>query len=199
MATVTLNDTPTAQIIAKAAAEFEIRDSVGRKITLKKPPVLAQFRIVEVVGDSAGNETYMRMILPLIYVTGIDDAPVFQPTSKVELEGLIGRLDEHGIVAVAKGVHEHFGMCDPQEDNKALKKPRRATRLGNVCGSLNTGCRSIRLFCSTTSLAGPGALSALSRRGERSTGREWSSRKCNEGVRKLGRVRASPHESGGGG
>lgn len=123
MVTVTLNDeTPTQQIIAKTAKTFTIRDSDGRAIVLKKPGVIAQFRIVEVAGESARNEIYMRMILPLIYVVELAGEPVTQPTTKMQLEGLMQRLDEHGVNAVMKGVQEHFGEIDPEADKAAVKK-----------------------------------------------------------------------------
>ena len=45
----------------------------GRTIGLKKPAVLAQFRLVEVLGESAANDVHMGMVLPLMFVVSIDD------------------------------------------------------------------------------------------------------------------------------
>lgn len=115
--------TPTEQIIKQASAEVSITDSNGRSITLKKPGVLAQYRLIELLGDSAKNEVYMAMVLPLIYVASIDGHPVPAPTKKVEIEALISRLDEDGINAVMLGVQEHFGKSDPDADKESLKKP----------------------------------------------------------------------------
>lgn len=120
--TRTIHDTPTSEIIGEAAAEHKITDSKGREITLKKPGVLAQYRLVEVVGDSATNQVYMRMVMPLIYVTDIAGKRIFQPINKAELEAIIGQLDDHGIDAVMTGVLEHFGGRDPDKDKDALKK-----------------------------------------------------------------------------
>lgn len=117
---VTLN--PSEQVIQKASAESMVSDKRGRVITLKKPGVLAQYRLIEILGDSAKNETYMAMVLPLIYVSAIDDDPVYQPAKKSEVEALIQRLDEDGISAVMAGVAEHFGQSDPAKDAEALKK-----------------------------------------------------------------------------
>jgi hypothetical protein len=88
-----------------------VTDARQRKITLKKPSALAQYRIVEVAGDAAANGTYMSMVLPLIFVVAIDDDPVLQPTSKLQLEALITRLDEDGISAVMQGVASEFGAA----------------------------------------------------------------------------------------
>lgn len=114
--------TPSQQILAKAAESFTITDSKGRGIVLKKPGVLAQFRLVEALGDTASNQVYMRMVLPLIYVTEIDGQHATAPTKKIEIEALIQRLDEHGIAAVMDGVSQHFGESDPEADKTAIKK-----------------------------------------------------------------------------
>lgn len=122
MVTVTLNETPTDQVLAKSMETASVTDKRGRVIVLKKPGVLAQYRIIEVAGDSAKNEVYMSMVLPLIFVTEVDGDPILQPANKLQLEALISRLDEHGIEAVMAGVREHFGQPDPDADKAAIKK-----------------------------------------------------------------------------
>lgn len=124
MTTVTIHgdDSPTEQVIAKAQKNATIEDSQGRKIVLKKPGVLAQYRIIEVAGDAAKNEVWMRMVLPLIFVTEIAGNAVAQPTNRIQLDGLIQLLDEHGIEAVMNGVMEHFGASDPEKDKAEIKK-----------------------------------------------------------------------------
>jgi len=56
--------------------------------------------------EAAANETYRMMCLPLLYVAAIDGDPVLQPTTKMELEALIQRLDEAGMVAVQQGIDQ---------------------------------------------------------------------------------------------
>lgn len=119
---VKLTLTPSEQVVAKAATEITVIDSAGRTIKLKKPAVLEQFRLIEALGDTAENSTYMNMVLPLIYVTAIDEMSVFYPTSKMQVEALIQQLDEHGIRAVMRKVREHFGRTDPEQDTADLKK-----------------------------------------------------------------------------
>lgn len=121
MTTVTLQETPSAQLVAKAAATTECIDAAGRTITLKKPGVLAQFRLIEALGDTAKNEVYTSMVLPLIFVSAIDGDPVVPPTRKGEVEALIQRLDEDGIAAVVKAVQEHYGKSNPEADKATLK------------------------------------------------------------------------------
>lgn len=121
MAKVQIDKTPSAQAVAKAAVEASVTDARGRAIVLKKPGILAQYRLIEALGDSAKNEVYMGMVLPLIFVASIDGDQVFMPNTKREVEALISLLDEDGVSAVVNGVQEHFGQSDPERDKAALK------------------------------------------------------------------------------
>lgn len=116
---VTLN--PTTEVIAKANAEVVVTDPNGRSIKLKKPGVLAQFRLVEALGDTAANPVYMGMVMPLIFVAEIDGDPVLPPNTKREVEALIQRLDTEGVNFVATTVQEKFGQSDPEKDKATLK------------------------------------------------------------------------------
>jgi hypothetical protein len=113
---------PTEQLVAAAAKEVEVKDAKGRVIKLRKPGILGQFRLVEMIGQSAQNATYLNMVTPLLFIVEIDGQPEGQPAKKSELEGLIQRLGEDGVEAVMKGVMENFGPRDVEEDRAALKK-----------------------------------------------------------------------------
>jgi len=115
-------ETPSQQVIRSATAETTVTDARGRTITLKKPGILAQYRLVEMMGDSASNETYMNMILPVLFVSAIDGEAVLAPNTKREIEALIQRLDEEGIAAVVAGVQEKFGAQVSVEAGKAAVK-----------------------------------------------------------------------------
>lgn len=120
--TVNENPTPSKELIAQAASEVVVTDSDGRSITLKKPGILAQFRMVKMLGDSAKNQVYVGMVLPLLYVTAIDGDAVLQPNTERELEALISRLDDAGVTAVMEAVNEHFGASNPEEAQEEIKK-----------------------------------------------------------------------------
>lgn len=113
--------TPSAELVAKAQAEQQVTDSTGRVISLRKPGILAQYRLVDAMGASASNQAYMAMVLPLLFVSAINDDRVPTPCTKREVEALIQRLDEAGIGAVMEGVQQHFGGQDPEADKAALK------------------------------------------------------------------------------
>lgn len=119
---VTLNtSSPSEQLIAKASAEVVLTDPGGRVIKLRRPGVLAQFRLVEALGDTAQNAVYMGMVMPLIFVAEIDGDTVTPPNTKREVEALIQRLDTEGVNFVAVSVQEQFGRPDPEQDKAALK------------------------------------------------------------------------------
>lgn len=111
---------PSEQMTAHVRTEFSVVDALGRRITLRKPNVLAQFKLVKMMGESAKNSAYMAMISPLTYVTAIDGDMVGLPVSERELEALIQRLDEAGFMAVVEGIQEHFGEKEENQET-ALK------------------------------------------------------------------------------
>lgn len=117
MTTVTILDTPSAQIIADANA-IETIKAGNMMIGLKKPSVVTQYRIVEMLGASAKNDVYMGMIMPLLWVAEIDGEATHQPKTKLQLEALIQRLDETGIGALM----EHLqSKAAPAEQEEAIK------------------------------------------------------------------------------
>lgn len=118
MGDVKLEVKPSEEIVK--VPEADVLDARARVIKLRKPGVLAQYRLVETLGESASNQAYMGMVLPLIYVASIDGEAVNART-KMQIEALIQRLDEEGIRAVMEGVQEHFGAPNPEADREALK------------------------------------------------------------------------------
>lgn len=113
--------TPSAALIQDAKAEFTVTDSKGRVITLRKPSVLAQYNIIKMLGDTATNQTYVGMIMPLIFVVKVDGDDVPMPRTQRELDALIQRLDEEGIEAVTVGMEQRFGKMDPEQDKADVK------------------------------------------------------------------------------
>jgi hypothetical protein len=119
MTKVTINP-PSQEIIAAAAAEVVVDDARGRKLTLKKPGLLAQFRITEAMGpDAAENGAYRAMCLPLLWVVAIDGDRVNPPSTKAEIEALIQRVEEDGFVAIQVGIGQHFSSVSAQSVESA--------------------------------------------------------------------------------
>lgn len=123
MSTETSPESASQVLIKEAAKEiFLAPDPRGRVFGIRKPGVLAQFRLVEIMEDTAKNEVYMNMLTPIVFCTSIDGEPIPFPNSKREVEALIQRIDEDGMVHLAAGLKTHFGPQDPKKDQAAIKK-----------------------------------------------------------------------------
>ncbi len=119
------NVTPSEELVKNALQEVDITDSTGRTIQLRKPGVLAQYRLIEAIGpDCSENKVYISMVLPLIYVGAINGEIVPPISKKSHLEALIARLGDEGIKAVTDGISEHFGakVPDGEDSDKAALK-----------------------------------------------------------------------------
>ena len=55
--------TPSERLVQDAGAEFSVQDVRGRTFVLKKPDVLAQFDLIEALGDLAKNDVYRMMCI----------------------------------------------------------------------------------------------------------------------------------------
>src|ERR1700754_809486 len=112
--------TPVEQLLSTAKRTVEITDGLGRRIVLRKSGPLAQFKLVEALGDTASNGTYLSMCNPLLFISTIDGDAVSMRTKR-EIETLIDRLGDEGCEAVMNGVLENFGRRNAGEDEQALK------------------------------------------------------------------------------
>ncbi len=99
-----------------------VTDDTGRVIVIKKPNVLKEFKLIEILGNGLSqNIVYMNMAGALLYIESIDGILV-SVNSKLELEALISRLDTVGVNAVIFAVHEHFGVKEKEEVEEKIKK-----------------------------------------------------------------------------
>jgi hypothetical protein len=120
---VKLTVNPTEKVIAAANQEISLtNEATGQNYKLKRPGVLAQFHLVEVLGETAKNEVYMGLAFPLMYVTEINGEPVFEPRTKAEFEAIVQRLDFDGVNFIPVKVLELFGNETPEKDKAAIKK-----------------------------------------------------------------------------
>lgn len=109
---VTINDTPKPTVVT---------DSKGRSIELAKPDILAQYDLVDALGDTAKNETYLRMVTPILYVKSIDGEPFFFQNSKAGIRAAIKMLGDEGISAVVDGIASLFVERTEDEVRAAVK------------------------------------------------------------------------------
>jgi hypothetical protein len=106
---------PSEQII-QAANTIEYIEVDGKKYGLKKPSLLAQFDIVEALGETAQNATYMQMVMPLLWVVDIDGDSVAMPSTKREVRALIQRVGEDGMKAIMEHLMAKAAEIAPEID-----------------------------------------------------------------------------------
>ncbi len=93
---------PAAQIIAEAEATFPVADTLGRRITVRRPTALDKLRLFKAVGPLlAQNAPYFGLAMLAACVTAIDDVPVPMAATEALIENTISRLGDPGIAAVA--------------------------------------------------------------------------------------------------
>ena len=106
-------ETPSQRIVAEAAARLEVRDGLGRMLEVRRPGALDRLRLFKAVGPVlAENERYLGYAMLAMCVGGIDGVPVPSPVNEAQVEALVARLGDAGLVAVGDALEEVAG-ADP--------------------------------------------------------------------------------------
>lgn len=93
-----------------------------RTLTLTYPGPLAQFDLVNAMGaEAADNARLVRMFLPLIYLSQINEERVPLPSSLLQMRALVNRLGHAGLAALQRGVRA-FDERDAEETITQAKK-----------------------------------------------------------------------------
>ena len=94
--------TPTASILAAAAAEQVVVDGDGRRLSLRRLNALDKLRLFKAAGpDLARNDVWLGMAMLASSVTAIDDVPLPMPLTEALIESAVQRLGDPGIAAAA--------------------------------------------------------------------------------------------------
>jgi hypothetical protein len=125
MTTLKIHDDATqaasAQLAKKGAETFNVTDKRGRVLTIKRPNLLKQFDLLEVLGDLAENLTYRVYVTPIIYLVAIDGDTDCTPQTRAQVRALIQQLDTDGFEALTAAIKEHF-PADTQAQEAKVKK-----------------------------------------------------------------------------
>jgi hypothetical protein len=109
---------PSETIVGKAAETRSTVDTLGRRLTIRSLTALDKLRILKAAGpDLALNQPWLAMAILASSVTVIDDIPVPQPSSEIQIEALVGRLGDSGIEAIAQAL-ETLSEGDQSEQVK---------------------------------------------------------------------------------
>jgi hypothetical protein len=100
-------ETPSARIIAAAQAAPEVMDAQGRTLSLRRLTALDKLRLFKAAGPVlAQNQAWLGMAVLACSVAAIDAVPVPFPATEAQVEGLVSRLGDAGIAAVASALTE---------------------------------------------------------------------------------------------
>lgn len=93
---------PAASFSSGVIEAIHAIDSTGRKLTLKQLGAVDRLRIFKAIGGAlAANPPYLGLAMLAFSVTEIDGVPVPPPCNEAQLEGLVQRLGDCGLDAVA--------------------------------------------------------------------------------------------------
>ena len=107
---------PSARIVVEAAATTFVSDGLDRVLEIRRPGPLDRLRLFKVVGPSlAQNDRYVGYSMLAMCVVSIDGVPVPQPATEGQIEGLVQRLGDAGMVAVGQG------LADAAQGNRTAR------------------------------------------------------------------------------
>lgn len=116
----TAGNTP-AVAMTSHANRHESVDVNGHHIGLRDPGVLANLRVLKIVGDYPAR--YIATVLPLFYIDSIDGEECTPINSEAEINVLAKRIGTAGMNAVTDRVAEVWGEAAAGEtDRNAVKK-----------------------------------------------------------------------------
>jgi hypothetical protein len=94
--------TPSQIIVVEAGKSLTAVDSKGRRLIVRRLTALDTLRLFKAAGPVlAQNEPWLAMAGMACSVLEIDNVPVPTPTTEAQIEGLIDRLGEEGLAAIA--------------------------------------------------------------------------------------------------
>jgi hypothetical protein len=96
---------PSQRIVSEAAREFQVTDRSGRVLQVRRPGPLDRLRLFKAVGPAlANNERYVGYAMLAMCVSMIDGVPQPAPATEGQLEALVTRLGDEGMIAVSQGL-----------------------------------------------------------------------------------------------
>ncbi len=101
--------TPTQRIVAEAGTALTVTDAKGHTVQFRRPGALDRLRLFKALGpELSGNDRYVGYAMLAFCVVAIDDVPVPvpAPASEAQVEALVARLGDAGLVAVGQGLAE---------------------------------------------------------------------------------------------
>jgi hypothetical protein len=95
-------DSPVNRVVGDANATAEVRDSLGRLLTLRYPTSFLRMRLARFIGaDLQQNQEWWGNAIVALAVTRIDETPVPEARNADQVESVIFKLTDEGMYSVA--------------------------------------------------------------------------------------------------
>jgi hypothetical protein len=109
--------TPSQAILRECAQTSATVDAKGRRLSLRRLTALDTLRLFKAAGPIlAQNEPWLSMAGLAFSVLEIDGVPVPAPTTEAQIEGLIDRLGDEGLAAVASVIKDEYPASQTRDD-----------------------------------------------------------------------------------
>lgn len=100
---------PSATIVSAATAAPTVTDLLGRRLTLRRMTSLDKLRLFKAAGPAlAHNQPWLGMAMLACSVAEIDNVPIPSAANEQQIEGLVARLGDCGIAAVAEALNGQY-------------------------------------------------------------------------------------------
>lgn len=110
--TITKAPTPSEQVVEEANRIYHVIDAKGRDIGVRKMSMNVRRRVLKTIsGEMAGKPQYLGMVMVAACVAEIDGETVHLPTTELQFDALIDKLDDAGFQAIGATIQEHFGIA----------------------------------------------------------------------------------------
>src|SRR5271168_2333852 len=99
--------TPSQTIVRESARTFTTVDTNGRRLSLRRLTALDTLRLFKAAGPMlAQNKPCLSMAGLAFSVLEIDGVPVPAPITEAQIEGLVERLGDDGLAAIANVIKD---------------------------------------------------------------------------------------------
>ena len=97
--------TPTSLIMSDANRRFDVIDSIGRKLAIRRINALDRLRLLKAAGpELSQNDAWLDVAALAISVVEIDGVPRTIATNERQIEAMVSELGDSGLQSVAEAL-----------------------------------------------------------------------------------------------
>lgn len=110
--------TPSASVLGLANEQLSTTDKTGREIVVRRLNALDKLRLLKAAGPVlSDNQAWLGVAMLAASVVEIGGVPVPIPATEHQIEGLVGRLGDLGLDAVAAALGDTGDISEAAAGN----------------------------------------------------------------------------------